>query len=161
MSQNDRPTKKDMPMILITKPVSKKPEERRSKSRFPIERELRYKVLRDHRVVEVGTGKTLNLSSAGVAFRADHDLTAGALVELSISWPVLLDDKCPVRLVAFGRLLRSRSGICACTIDKYEFRTQSRVMQTLPARTDTIFQRWADSLLRERVRGSVVQASAS
>ncbi len=153
-------SQKDLPMILMSKPVLEKSKDRRSKSRFPIQRELRYKVLRDRRVVEAGTGKTLNLGSAGVAFRVDHDLAPGVLVELSISWPVLLDDTCPVRLVAFGRLLRSRGGICACTIDKYEFRTQARVMQTLPARTDTVFQRWADGLLRERVRG-VVQASAS
>lgn len=152
---------KDLPMILMSKPILERPKDRRSKARFPIQRELRYKVLRDRRVAEVGVGKTINLGSGGVAFRVDRDLAAGVLVELSISWPVLLDDTCPVRLVAFGRLLRSRAGVCACTIDKYEFRTQARVMQTLPARTDGLFQRWADGLHRERARTTVVQASAS
>lgn len=154
-------SKKEPPMMPIIKSILEKPKDRRSKSRFPIQRELRYKVLRDRRVTETGNGKTVNMGSGGVAFRLDHDLTPGVLVELSISWPVLLENSCAVRLVTYGRLLRSRGGFCACTVDKYEFRTQARVMQTLPARTDTVFQRWADNLRRESVRSSPIRASAS
>jgi len=133
--------------------------DRRSRFRFPIQREVRYRVLSDDRFIETGLGRTVNLSSRGVAFRIDHDLTPGSLVELSISWPVLLDDRCPVRLVTYGRILRSRGGLCACTIDKYDFRTQARVMQTSP-RVDTHFQRWADNLRREDLRNRVERASA-
>lgn len=140
--------------------IGKDPNDRRKKARFPMQRELRYKVLRDNRVVEIGTGRTVNLGSGGVAFRIDHELATGCLIELSISWPVLLDKNCAVRLVTFGRLLRSHGGVCACTVDKYEFRTQARVMQTLPPRTDSMFQRWADNQTRESLRVSAARASA-
>jgi hypothetical protein len=64
--------------------------ERREKSRFPIGRELRFKLLEDTRVLESGTGETLNMGSGGVLFSAKKDLQPGLFVELSISWPVLL-----------------------------------------------------------------------
>ncbi len=152
---------KELAIMNITKPTLAKSTERRNKSRFSMQRELRYKVLRDHRVVESGTSKSINIGSGGVAFYLDHELAPGSLVELSIGWPVLLDNSCAMRLVTYGRLLRSRAGLCACTIDKYEFRTQARVMQTLPPRTDTIFCRWAENLRREKPRLSVARASAS
>ena len=41
----------------------KKEEDRRQKARFPIRRELRYKLLQDSTVLEVGTGETINISS--------------------------------------------------------------------------------------------------
>jgi hypothetical protein len=152
---------KELATMTKTKPILEKPTERRSKSRFSMQRELRYKVLRDHRVIETGTSNSVNIGSGGVAFHLDHELAPGCLVELSIGWPVLLDNCCAMRLVTYGRLLRSRAGLCACSIDKYEFRTQARVMQTLPVRTDTVFQRWAETVRREKSRLSVARASAS
>ncbi len=153
--------KKELATMTKTKPFLEKSKDRRSKSRFPLQRELRYKVLSDQRVVEQGLGRTVNIGSGGVAFRLDHDLPPGCLVELSISWPVLLDSSCAVRLVTYGHLVRSRSGLIACTVERYDFRTQGRVMQALPARTDSIFQRWANNLRRETLRADVPQASAS
>jgi hypothetical protein len=44
------------------------PVERRAKKRFVMEREIRYRVLEQGKIVAVGSGKTLNLSSNGVAF---------------------------------------------------------------------------------------------
>lgn len=153
-------SKEELTAILMKRAIVEKPNDRRKKCRFPIQRELRYKVLRDNRVVEIGTGQTVNIGSGGVAFRVEHELALDCLIELSISWPVLLDKNCGVRLVTFGRLLRSSSGLCACTIDKYEFRTQARVMQTLPPRNDSFLQRWADNQRKESLRVSLVRASA-
>jgi len=99
---------------------------RRSKSRFPIHRELRYKLLQNGKTLGAGLGETMNMGSGGVAFSMDRELAAGSFVELSISWPVQLGDGTPMRLVIFGRVLRSGPGMSACTVDKYEFRTQSR-----------------------------------
>src|ERR1051325_1096630 len=81
--------------------------ERRRKARFPMNRELRFKVLEDEKVLETGTGTTLDMGSGGVAFLTERPLPVGAFIELSISWPVLLEDSCPMRLIAFGRVLRS------------------------------------------------------
>lgn len=126
---------------------------RRIKSRFPIHRELRYKLLQDGRILEAGEGKTVNIGSGGVAFALDHGLNEGSFIELSISWPVSLENGCPMRLVIFGRVLRSSSSSVACTVDKYEFRTQARTHQATGAvRSDSMLQRFADGLRKENLK---------
>lgn len=100
--------------------------ERRRSSRFPIERELRYKTLNQRTEVLAGSGKTLNISSSGVLFTADHDLPVGTRLEVSISWPAQLNEKCFLNLVARGRVIRHTKGQLALQIQQYEFRTQSR-----------------------------------
>jgi hypothetical protein len=122
--------------------------ERRSKYRFPMRREMRYKLLNDGAPAEIGAGETLDLGSGGIGFAVGHELPVGAFIELSISWPVLLDETCPMRLNVFGRIVRNDAGKCACTIDKYEFRTQSRAFQTGPVRTDSMLQRWPTAFAR-------------
>jgi len=129
--------------------------ERRKKFRFPMNRELRYKVLEEERIVESGMGTTLDMGSGGVAFQTDHQLPAGAFVELSISWPVLLEDSCPMRLIVFGRVVRSAEHKTACTVDKYEFRTQSRAARPIATiRSDSMLQRFAETVRRETVKAA-------
>jgi len=127
--------------------------DRRIKARFPIRRELRFKVLHDGNTVASGMGSTQDIGSGGVAFFCDGELKSGAFVELSISWPALLEERCAMRLIVFGRVLRSGGGWSACTIDKYEFRTQGRVVQPTPTvRHDSMLQRWADMRVKEGLK---------
>ena len=98
--------------------------ERRSSDRFPIEREVRYKILSKRTTMEEGTGKTINISSNGVLFTTDQILLPGKRLELSISWPAQLDNKCQLKLVARGRVARLEQGRAAIEIQQYEFRTQ-------------------------------------
>lgn len=98
--------------------------ERRRSSRFPIERELRYKTLNQRTEALAGMGRTLNISSSGVLFTSDHDLPVGTRLEVSISWPAQLNDKCLLNLVARGRITRHTQGQLALQIQQYEFRTQ-------------------------------------
>jgi len=135
-------------------------KERRKKARFPMDRELRYKVLEDETIIASGMGTTVDMSSGGSAFRTDHPLMPGAFIELSISWPVLLENSCPMRLIVFGRVLRSASGQSACTIDKYEFRTQARAPRPIVAvRSDSMLQRWADNIRKETMKAVSAPAS--
>jgi hypothetical protein len=99
--------------------------ERRKSSRFPIERELRYKTLSQRSEALNGIGKTLNISSSGVLFSAAHDLAVGTRLEVSISWPAQLNDRCLLNLVARGRVARKEEGHIALQIQQYEFHTQS------------------------------------
>jgi hypothetical protein len=125
-------------------PEEKKQIERRSKTRFPIHRDLRYKLLEDDVVIESGMGETIDMASGGMAFQIERPLKVGAFVELSISWPVLLDDSCPMRLIVFGRIVRAWGKRSACRVDKYEFRTQARALQPIMAvRGDSMLQRFA------------------
>ena len=100
--------------------------ERRRSSRFPIERELRYKTLNQRAEILSGNGKTLNISSSGVLFTSDHELPVGTRLEVSISWPAQLNERCLLNLVARGRVARYAKGQLALQIQQYEFRTQSR-----------------------------------
>ncbi len=100
--------------------------ERRRSSRFPIERDLRYKTLNQRAEILAGNGKTMNISSSGVLFTSDHDLPIGTRLEVSISWPAQLNEKCLLNLVARGRVMRHLKGQLALQIQQYEFRTQSR-----------------------------------
>ena len=126
-------------------------EERRSKWRFGVRRELRFKLVDDDRIVAMGTGRTVDISSAGVAFYTPQVLPSSGFVELSISWPALLDDSRPMLLVVFGRLVRGGVDLSACTMEKYEFRTQTREWQERPVavRSDRELQRWVQSVRKE------------
>jgi PilZ domain len=105
--------------------------DRRGADRFPIEREVRYKVLNRKNVDEVGVGKTINMSSNGVLFSTDQHLLPGKRMELSISWPAQLDSKISLKLVARGRVVRSQEGQAAIEIHQYEFRTQGTPTTTV------------------------------
>lgn len=104
--------------------ATKDKNERRSSDRFPIERDVRYRILNRKSGDELGTGKTVNMSSNGVLFTADGFLIPGRRVELAISWPAQLNSKVALKLVARGRIVRSEDGIAAVEIQQYEFRTQ-------------------------------------
>jgi len=100
--------------------------ERRNKRRFQIEQEVRYKMLYGQRIAETGNGKTMNISSGGVWFTTESMLTTGMPVELSMTWPVLLNDNCPMKLMIYGCVVRSNERGAAVAIERYEFRTQGR-----------------------------------
>jgi hypothetical protein len=103
--------------------------DRRHSDRFPIAREMRYRILNKRSVTEPGAGNTVNMSSSGVLFAVDGIMMPGSRVELSINWPVKLNDKCALRLVARGRVVRSERGIAAMEILEHEFRTQATAPQ--------------------------------
>jgi hypothetical protein len=52
-------------------------------------------------------------------------MSPGWRVELSINWPVNLNDKCALRFVARGRVIWAERGTAAIEILAHEFRTQS------------------------------------
>jgi hypothetical protein len=106
------------------------PSERRAADRFPISREVQYKILSKRGGSEAGGGQTVNISSNGVLFTTSHYLVPGRRLELSISWPAQLNDKCQLKLVARGRVVRCEEGMAAMEIQQYEFRTRA---MTVPA----------------------------
>jgi hypothetical protein len=99
--------------------------DRRHSDRFPIEREVRYKVLNKRSNEETGDGKTVNISSSGILFTVEHMLLPGRRMELAISWPAQLNNKTALKLVARGRVVRFEGGRAAIEIQQYEFRTHS------------------------------------
>lgn len=82
------------------------------------------------------------MGSRGVAFRADPPLEAGTSVELSISWPALLGEVCPMRLSVSGRVVRTEGLMAVCSVDKYEFRTQGAAQAPTLGERAAALQSW-------------------
>lgn len=101
-------------------------EERRVADRFPIEREVHYRLIDKRREKQDGSGKTINMSSNGVLFTTECALIPGRRMEVAISWPAQLNGSVPLKLVARGRIVRCAEGKAAIAIQHYEFRTQSK-----------------------------------
>jgi hypothetical protein len=105
-------------------PIAFGTPERRVSDRFPIAREVKYRITSGRGAQESGVGHTVDVSSSGVKFIAEGPLAPGKRVELAISWPAQLDGKCALKLVASGKIVRCRGNQVAVGIEKYEFRTQ-------------------------------------
>lgn len=97
--------------------------ERRTSDRFPLEREMRFKLMSKRLGDEAGAGTTINMSSGGLLFQTDKTLIPGKRLEMAISWPAQLDHRCALKLIARGRVVRSEGGMTAVQIQQYEFRT--------------------------------------
>ena len=116
---------KDLATIKLGNMKALHGDERRGKFRFPMERDLRYKLLKDGATLESGIGVTVDVGSSGIGFSVGRDLAPGNFIELSISWPAQLNNKVALKLVAKGRVVRFEQGRAAIEIQQYEFRTHS------------------------------------
>ena len=112
--------------------LEKDENDRRGADRFPIEREVRFKILSRKSLDEIGVGKTINMSSNGVLFTTDRHLLPGKRLEISINWPAQLNATVALKLVARGRIVRSEEGMAAIEIHQYEFRTSSTAISNGP-----------------------------
>lgn len=92
---------------------------------YPIRVEVEYQLMKDDRILKRGTGYTKNMSRTSVWLHSDNLLPAGMTVQLGLSWPVLLENKTPLKLVIFGRTARTEGDCTLVHIASYEFRTRS------------------------------------
>ncbi len=113
--------------------------ERRDHRRYRIEMELGWQILHRGRLLLVGSGRTIDLSSGGVSFNAGQPLPVGTKIELAIAWPVLLDSTTPLQLIVHGCTVRSLGSHVAIRIDQHEFRTRAR-LSVAPVREAPVFQ---------------------
>jgi hypothetical protein len=108
--------------------------ERRTRRRYQIDLPVQYKVFGQYHVTQTGAGKTINLSGDGVACVFSEPLKPGSSIELAISWPVMLNKTCPLKLVVTGKVVRSDAALTAMRMERYEFRTQGvRALRTMTA----------------------------
>jgi hypothetical protein len=61
---------------------TKKSRDRRSRRRYPIHLPVHFKVIERDRLISAGTGNVLNMSSNGIAFRADETFRLGMSLNL-------------------------------------------------------------------------------
>ena len=108
---------------------------RRRTNRFPIIREIRYRVAAKENLYEAGVGATVNISSNGVLFTTEQPLQPGTRVELAISWPAELNRTTALKLVAKGRVVRIEEGRAAAEIQTFEFRTMGSGLGAMAGNT--------------------------
>ena len=103
---------------------TEQPSERRGTRRFPMVLDIRYRILAAKGDTQLGTGKSVDISSSGVLFLSQTPLSPEKRIELSISWPVQLDGRCPLKLITRGRIIRCKGAHVAVELEKCEFRLQ-------------------------------------
>jgi hypothetical protein len=99
--------------------------DRRGSERFSIAREVHFRVIKKRSGKEAfGYGKTVNMSSSGVMFTTGQILPSRCRLELDVDWPAKLDNKCALKFVAEGHVVRSEAGFAVLEIQRYELRTK-------------------------------------
>ena len=101
--------------------------DRRAYQRYTTDLPLEYTAVKNGTWIGAGTGTAIDMSSGGVAFRANEVLQPGVFVELSMEWPVAGNGR-PMELVISGRVVRSDAQSTAIRKEHYEFRVQEKSM---------------------------------
>jgi PilZ domain len=96
---------------------------RRAHRRYQIALEVRWNLLRRNEVLDSGSGRTVDLSSGGILLETGRELPLGLTVQLSVSWPVLLQSSTRIQLAVKGRVVRSDGVLVAIETVQHEFRT--------------------------------------
>jgi hypothetical protein len=109
-----------------------KSSERRASVRFPLILDLRYVVVGRRAPSETGSGRIIELSSAGLSFTAERPLSIGQNVDVSIDWPALRDGGVPLQLIMSGNVVRSDGSVVALKIERHEFRTRRSGVRVAP-----------------------------
>src|SRR5436309_1655410 len=97
--------------------------DRRQDRRYQLQLDVKWKLIRRRRVLDTGTGCTIDMSSGGILFDAGRRLPEGLNIEISVTWPVLLHNVAPMQLVAAGKIVRSEGRRVAIQTTQHEFRT--------------------------------------
>lgn len=101
----------------------KKVRDRRSGQRYSIALQLQWKLFSRKRLMDMGAGTTVDLSSGGILFESDHKPVAAGFMELAITWPARPNGLRPMHLVVMGRVVRVSGTRVAIRIRQHGFST--------------------------------------
>ena len=73
---------------------------------------------------QAGSGYTRYISSSRVEFEPDRLLRVGQDLDLSIAWPVKLNDAAGLTLRVRGRVVRANQAFVELKTERYEFHTR-------------------------------------
>jgi PilZ domain len=108
--------------------------ERRADRRYEIMLDVRWTLIYRRRALDSGNGITVDVSSGGILFATDRELPLGREIELSISWPVLKNQKTPLRLNVKGYIVRATGQHVAVRINHYAFSSDTHAALQLVLR---------------------------
>jgi hypothetical protein len=95
--------------------------DRRVQTRYPIELDLEYKIVKSGLTAGSGLGKTGNISSQGILFHPEEPVPVGQHVQLSIRWPAAMGNEPFIELWAYGRIVRSDPDGTAVQLSRHHF----------------------------------------
>jgi len=95
--------------------------DRRLQRRYPLELDLEFRIVDGDRVLSTGAGKTENISSGGVLFRAAEGVPNGPHVKLAVRWPAVPGNAPSLELCIFGHLVRNDTQGTALRMNRYHF----------------------------------------
>jgi hypothetical protein len=95
--------------------------DRRARRRYPLELPLRYHSAKRDRSSIAGVGLTHDLSTGGLAFAADHELTTGSAIEIWVAWPIAAEGMNAIELRILGRVVRAAGCEAAIQIKRHDF----------------------------------------
>jgi hypothetical protein len=98
-------------------------EDRRAANRYPVNLDLSFQEITSAKTSVQGSGRTVDLSSDAILFTASCPIIPGTRLEVSLQWPVTLDGRVPLKLVARGVVMGYRAPNAVVAIQNYEFRT--------------------------------------
>ena len=99
--------------------------ERRDAPRFPLSLAVRYTASAHRMPEEMGTGRTIDMSSSGLRFSSDRPVLIRQWGRVYIDWPVLLGGNIKLQLVLSGVFIRTNGPEVVLQIHKHDFRTRS------------------------------------
>jgi|SRR5579871_4510133 len=111
--------------------VSENNGERRASVRFPMALNLSYRTAKLI-AMPAGSGETINMSSHGVFFVAEHSLAEGERLEMALEWPAPVSRDVPLQLYVIGKVVRSSGRYIAVAIHHHEFRPARRKTAETP-----------------------------
>jgi hypothetical protein len=116
--------------------------ERRVKSRYPLELNVRYQTLGVASPV-AGLGQTVNLSSSGMLLACGNNIPEGTRLKIFVEWPSLLNGTTPLQLITVGTVVRCTAIGVSVVFESYQFRTMSRMrysnVQQMPERVSPVY----------------------
>jgi hypothetical protein len=99
--------------------------ERRVKSRYPLELKVRYQTMAAAGPV-AGVGQTLNMSSSGMLLACRTNIPVGTRIKAIVEWPSLLNGTTPLQLITVGTVVRREELGLSIVFESYQFRTMGR-----------------------------------
>jgi hypothetical protein len=94
---------------------------------YPLTLDFSYLAYRRGRVIQQGTGVTVEMSRARIRVKPIAVSTPGTTdIKLSIAWPAVLDDGTRLQFVVQGKPSWNGSELVEVIILKHEFRTASK-----------------------------------
>ena len=99
---------------------------RRAPFEVPVSLEIQYRVWQGSSSPELGSGRTILLTSSKVVFETDQDLRVDDGLDASITWPVPLDKDIGLQLVASLLVTHTNGHQITAAIRGYEFKTRKQ-----------------------------------